>query len=47
MWLITYYDDKMKIQTYKSDYNGSILGAINDFYAKFKYRSILAISWND
>ena len=45
MWTITYYDIEMKVRTFKSDYNGSILGAINDFYSKFNYRSILKVEW--
>jgi len=45
MWTITYYDIEMKVKTFKSDYNGSILGAINDFYSKFNYRSILKVEW--
>lgn len=43
MWSISYYNSEMKLTVFKSDYNGSILGAINDFYSKFGYKSINGI----
>jgi hypothetical protein len=45
MWIITYYDIEMKVKTFKSDYNGPIWVAINDFYSKFNYRPILKVEW--
>lgn len=44
MWLIT-YKERGITDTYKSDCQGGILSAIEDFYSKFGFRGIDKIEW--
>jgi hypothetical protein len=42
MWRIKYTEEG-KIKTFESDVKGGILSAIEDFYSKFKWKSIVLI----
>ena len=46
MWVITYKNrETFKSETFKSDCQGSILAAIEDFYSKFGFCGIDKVEW--
>jgi|TARA_R110001592_G_scaffold343597_1_gene634315 hypothetical protein len=44
MWKIKYTEEG-KTKTFESDVEGGILSAIEDFYSKFKWKSIISVEW--